>query len=162
MLGKKIKLMVLFILGFGLTGLQAQEAVTGSGGEASGSGGTVSFSVGQVVYTTNNGVGGSVAQGVQQPYEISVITAIDQNMEINLACSAFPNPTADYLILKVDQVENQNLSYTLYDIHGKALQDSQIKNMETKISMVNFSPSTYFLKVTNNKKEVKTFKIIKN
>jgi hypothetical protein len=43
-----------------------------AGGEATGSGGSVSYSVGQVVYTTNTGINGSVAQGVQQPYEFQM------------------------------------------------------------------------------------------
>jgi len=75
---KKAKLIAAFLLGIGLTGLQAQESVTASGGNASGAGGTVSYSVGQVVYKTNTGSNGSEAQGVQQPYEISVIIGIEE------------------------------------------------------------------------------------
>lgn len=36
----------IFLLGIGLTGLQAQEAIPATGGNASGSGGSVSYSVG--------------------------------------------------------------------------------------------------------------------
>ncbi|MCB0409870.1 MAG: hypothetical protein KDD29_06595, partial [Flavobacteriales bacterium] len=50
----------------------AQENTVSSGGDALGVGGSASYSVGQVVYTTHTGVNGSIAQGVQQPYEISV------------------------------------------------------------------------------------------
>ena len=59
----------------GLTVATAQESVSASGGEASGSGGSVSYSVGQLFYRIHTGTTGSVAEGVQQPYEISVITA---------------------------------------------------------------------------------------
>lgn len=31
---------------------------------------------------------------VQQPYEISVITAIEEAKDIDLVCTAHPNPTA--------------------------------------------------------------------
>ena len=51
--------------------LQAQEIPIASGAVATGIGGSSSYTVGQVVYTTNTGSNGSVAQGVQQPYEIS-------------------------------------------------------------------------------------------
>ena len=78
---KKVKLSVLF-LGLGLTA-QAQQATTATGGNASGSGGTVAYSVGQIFYTTNTGTTGSEAQGVQQPYEISIVLGID-NHSINL------------------------------------------------------------------------------
>ena len=81
---KKFTLSAVLLLGLGLTGLQAQTSVNATGGDASGSGGSVSYSVGQVVYTTNTGTSGSVAQGVQQPYEISVVTAIEEAKGINL------------------------------------------------------------------------------
>ena len=61
----------LFTLVFSIaipTGLLAQQNSVSAGGDVSGSGGTVSFSVGQIDYLSITGAGGSVAQGVQQPY----------------------------------------------------------------------------------------------
>jgi len=76
---KKLKLSAVLLLGIGLTGLQAQESVNATGGNALGNGGTASYSVGQMIYTTNTGTGGNtVAQGVQQPFEISVVTGIEE------------------------------------------------------------------------------------
>jgi len=159
---KKLKLSAVLLLGLGLTGLQAQESVNATGGDALGSGGSASYSVGQVVYTTNTGTSGSVAQGVQQPYEISVVTAIEEAKGINLSVTAYPNPTTDYLTLLIDELEISNLSYQLYDMNGKLLQSQKITGNQTSIVMSNLVPATYFLKVTDNQKEVKTFKIIKN
>lgn len=159
---KKLKLSAVLLLSLGLTGLQAQEAIPATGGNASGGGGSVSYSVGQVVYTTNTGTNGSVAQGVQQPYEISVVTGIEQAKGINLICSAYPNPTTDFLTLKVDgDVKTQYIA-SLYDINGKLLKSKKIVGNETSINMSNLVPATYFIKVSNNNKELKTFKIIKN
>lgn len=59
----------------GITTAYAQQASTASGGNASGSGGSASYSVGQTAYTVSNG-NGSVSQGVQQPFEISIVTDI--------------------------------------------------------------------------------------
>lgn len=73
---KKMKLSAIIILAMALTELKAQEAIPASGGNATGSGGSVSYSVGQVEYSSNTGSGGSVAAGVQQPYEISVVTGL--------------------------------------------------------------------------------------
>lgn len=159
---KRLKLSAILLLGLGLTGLQAQEGVNVSGGNASGSGGAVSYSVGQVFYTTNTGTNGSVAQGVQQPFEISVVTAIEQAIGINLSVSAYPNPTTDYLTLSINEFDISNLSYQLYDINGKLLQNEQVKSNKVNIVISNLVPATYFVKVTNENKEVKTFKIIKN
>ncbi len=150
-----------FLLFLGLTSIQAQETTTTSGGNSTGVGGTVSYTIGQVIYITNIGSNGSVAQGVQQPYEISVVSGIENGEGINLNCSAYPNPTTDFLTLKVENYKADNLSYKLYDISGKLLENKKIEGNETSIAMNNFLPSIYFLRVIDNNMEVKTFKIIK-
>ena len=157
-----MKYLAVLLLFFGLTGLQAQEAIPASGGSASGSGGSVSYSVGQLVYTTSTGSNGSVAQGVQQPYEISVITGIEEASGINLICSVYPNPTSDFLTLKVESFGKENLMYQLYDLNGKLLENKNVTGDKNPLAMSGFGPGTYFLKVTCNNKEVKTFKIVKN
>ena len=159
---KKLKLSAVILIGLGLTGLQAQESVIAIGGNASGSGGSVSYSVGQVVYTTSTGANGSVAQGVQQPYEISVVTAIEEAKGINLSVSVYPNPTTDYLTLEVKDFELSTLHFQLYDMNGKLLQSEKISGSQTSITMGNLVSATYFVKVIQSNKEIKTFKIIKN
>jgi len=156
-----LKLSAVLLLGFGLTGLQAQEAITATGGNASGSGGSASYSLGQVVYTTNNGTIASVAQGVQQPSEISLVTGLEEAKGINLSVTAYPNPTTGYLNLEVKDLEFTNLHFQLYDIHGKLLQNAKINGTQTGIGMSNLVPANYFVKVIQGNKEVKTFKIIK-
>jgi hypothetical protein len=159
---------------FSLSTVSAQTSVNATGGDASGSGGSASYSVGQVVYTTNTGTSGSVTQGVQQPYEISVVTGIEEAKGINLSVSAYPNPTTDLLQLKVYPVGNSNrveseklkdLSYKLYDVTGKLLQNEKITGNQTSIVMSNLVPATYFLVVQTrhalSQQEIKTFKILK-
>jgi hypothetical protein len=158
---KKLKLSAVLLLGLGLTGLQAQESVNATGGNASGSGGSASYSVGQVVYTTNTGTNGSVVQGVQQPYEISVVTGLEEAKGIHLSVTAYPNPTTDYLTLEVKDFELSNLNFQLYDMNGKLLQSEKITGNQTSIVMSSLVPATYFVKVIQGNKEVKTFKIIK-
>lgn len=157
---KRLKLSAVLLLGLGLTGLQAQTSVNATGTNASGSGGTVSYSVGQVVYTTNTGTNGSVAQGVQQAYEIFTVGI--KETELNIFLTVFPNPTTDYLTLSIDDFEISNLSYQLYDMNGKLLQNEKITGNQTSIVMSNLVPANYFLRVIHGNKEVKTFKIIKN
>ena len=159
---KRLKLSAVLLLGLGLTGLQAQTSVNATGTNASGSGGTVSYSVGQVVYTTNTGTSGSVAQGVQQPFEISVVTGIEEAKGINLSVSAYPNPTTDYLTLSISEFEISNLTYQLYDISGKLLQSEKITGNQTNIVMSNLVPANYFVKVIAGNQLIKEFKIIKN
>ncbi|RTY73080.1 T9SS type A sorting domain-containing protein [Flavobacterium sp. LS1P28] len=157
---KKIKIVILFLLGFGLLTAQAQQAITATGGDASGSGGTVAYSVGQVVYTTNTGTNGSVAQGVQQSYIISIVLGIEDN-SIKLELTAYPNPTTNFLTLNVGNAELSTLRFQLYDISGKLIESRKIVSSTETIGMENLPSAIYFLKVVNNNKEVKTFKIIK-
>ena len=74
----RLKIKAFFLLGLGLTGLQAQTSVNTIGGNASGSGGSASYSVGQVVYQAHSGTNASIIEGVQQPYEILVVTQIEK------------------------------------------------------------------------------------
>ena len=159
---KKIKLSAALLLCIGLTGLHAQNTIPASGGNASGSGGTVNYTVGQVVYTTNTGTNGSSGQGVQQPYEISVVTGIEEALGISLEIGVYPIPATDFVKLRIKNYEVQNLRYQLYDNNGSLLLDNKVEGSETSIIMNNLVPAIYFLKVTDNKKVVKTFKIIKN
>jgi len=159
---KKLKFCALLFLISGLTTLQAQETIPATGGNASGSGGSVSYSVGQVVYTTNTGTNGSVAQGVQQPYEISVVTAIEEATGINLSVSVYPNPAKDYLTLKIEELDLSNLSFQLNDIRGKLLQNEKITGNQTSVVVSNLAPGTYFLNIIQGNNVVKTFKVVKN
>ncbi|MHA8082290.1 T9SS type A sorting domain-containing protein [Aquirufa sp. A-Brett2-15D] len=157
---QKIKIVVLFLLVLGLLTAQAQVAVIATGGDASGSAGTVAYSVGQIVYATNIGTYGLVAQGVQQPYAISIVLGIEDN-SINLDFTAYPNPTINFLTLNVGNAELSTLSFQLYDLRGILIESRKIVSSTETISMENLPSAMYFLRVTNNNKDVKTFKIIK-
>ena len=157
------KLLIILTITLLFVGLHAQESTTASGGEASGDEGTVSYSVGQVVYGTHSGTTGSVSEGIQQPYAISVIIGLEET-GINLNISAFPNPTTDYLILKIadDAHQESRFTITLYDLNGRVIEQQVVVSNETTIDMASLNAATYILKVNNENQEVKTFKIIKN
>ena len=157
---KKAITSITFLL-LGLGGLHAQETVTTSGGDATGTGGTASYSVGQVVYTTATGTNGSVAQGVQQPYEISTTVGINETT-IQLELSVYPNPTTNYLQLKVESEKLENLNFQLIDLQGKVIENKKVTANSTTISMEALPKAIYFLNVTKDNQVVKTFKIIKN
>jgi len=161
---KRLKFGILLLSALGLTALQAQVVIPTTGGNASGSSGSVSYTVGQTVYATSySGTNGSVAQGVQQPYEISVVMGFE-NVNISLQCSVQPNPSTDFLILKVDlssSTSSEPMFYQLYNIDGKRIENNQITSNETSITTTELLPATYILKVLQGNKEIKVFKIIK-
>lgn len=160
----KTTTMVLLLIFAGLTGATAQQTVSASGGEASGNGGSVSYSVGQLFLMTHEGTSGSVSEGVQQPYEISVITTIEEAESIDLVALVYPNPVSGYLILSVENDDFENLEFRLFDVNGKLLSNGKITDRETTISMTGLISGNYFLKVIQTMPvplDVKTFKIIK-
>ena len=146
-----------FVLLF-LVELQAQETVSATGDDASGSGGSSSYTVGQVVYITNTGSNGSLAQGVQQAYEIYTVDISE--IKRNISLSIYPNPTTDILKLKVDNTEV--LSYQLHDLQGKLLESRAITSSLTSINTSGLPRATYLIKVMSGENKVKTFKVIKN
>jgi hypothetical protein len=157
---KRQTFIVISLLTVGLTTVKAQEASTTAGGNATGKGGSVSYSVGQVFYTSNSGTGGSELQGVQQPYEISIVSGIEEQ-SITLNCIAYPNPTIDFLNLRIENGNQTVSTILLLDINGKLLSKLQINGNQSTLSMEQYAAGSYFVKVMQNNKERKTFKIIK-
>ncbi len=123
---KSLLLAPVFLLVTGITELQAQETIPASGGDANGVGGSVSYTVGQLVYTSITGTENSMEQGVQQPYEISVIIGIDEGNVDYIEFNVYPNPVTDYLQLKVSEDRFENLSYQLYRCDKVGNLNSQI------------------------------------
>ena len=146
---------------FLMSGVFAQESSNSASGDASGAGGSVAYSIGQVVYTTNTGSNGSVAQGVQHAYEIFSVGI--KETALNISLTAFPNPTTENLILQISDYNNEQLSYQIFDVQGKQLSNGQITAPQTQINMNSLPTATYFLNVVNQENiNVQSFKIIKN
>jgi hypothetical protein len=161
MKNKKTIHYVVFLFSIGMFTAQAQENTVSSGGNATDSGGSVSYSVGQAFYITGSDANGSVAQGVQQPYEIQVLLGVDE-YEINLYAKVYPNPTTQLVNLSVGTTDISDLSYQLYDYTGRVLTSGKIAHEDTSISMANYPQANYLLSVTRDNKTIKTFKILKH
>lgn len=162
---KKLTFCAILLLLFGSTGIYAQEGATTAGADASGSGGTISFSIGQALYANYGGPSGSISQGIQQAYTISVETGIDEAQDISLLISAYPNPTTDFLKLQVNKasaIDISNLSWQLLDLNGRLLGSGKLDDYVSNIDMSNQSPATYFVRVVRGQQELKIFKVLKN
>jgi len=141
--------------------LQAQNNTVSGGGQASGTGGSVSYTVGQIAYAALTGTNGSLIQGVQQPYEISIVTSLE-DLAIDIKAQVYPNPTTDQLVLSVGTEEYKNLRYLLVDLQGKVIKTDRIINSNSTLDVSKLSNGTYFLRVLSNNKPIKTFQVIKN
>lgn len=141
--------------------LQAQQGTVPTGGDAVGTNGSVSYTVGQVDYGSASGPTGVLTEGVQQPYEIVVITAVEEE-EGNMDLKVYPNPTADNVVLQMDPAQVGHMSFTLYDAEGKVVFGNTLRNDRTTIRMADLSNATYFLAVYRNGAAVRSFRITKN
>lgn len=145
-----------FPVGFG----SAITMVSAAGGEALGSGGSSSYTVGQVFYSTITNTTGTVAQGLQQTFEFQTLSN-PKLLTVQLTVVTYPNPTTDFVVLKITDSALKNLQYTLLDLNGKTIVSKPITTSSTDITMKNFSIGVYLLKLTKKNQPLKTFKIIK-
>ena len=155
---KKLNLTLIFLCVLQLS--YAQETIPSTGGNATGTGGTSSYTVGQLVYTTNASTSGSVSQGVQQAFEFQTL-GNPGLLAAQLTAVTYPNPTTDFIVLKITDTALENLQYTLFDLNGKTIASKPIRTSSTEIAMKNLSVGMYLLKLTKKNKPLKTFKVIK-
>ena len=139
----------------------AQETMPISGGKTTGTGGTVSYTVGQLVYTNPTNASGSLHQGIQQSIEF-VSSSNPELTAITLKAVTYPNPTTEYIILALKDADLTGLSYVMYDLLGRLVNKGTVAQAETKITMKSVPIGVYILRVLQNNKTLKTFKIIKN
>ena len=139
----------------------AQETITTTGGEATGNAGSVSYTIGQIAVQTVSNGNASIAEGVQQPYEIQTV-GVDNYPNITLNAMVYPNPTADRLTLAVVGANNDSpLQAMLFNTSGQPLQTVTVAGEHTVVDMTNVAAGTYYLRVTDGKQTLKTFKVVK-
>jgi len=139
----------------------SQENTLTSGSDASNTDGSISYSIGQIDYISSSNANTFINQGVQQPFEIVTLSG-NEIKDIQISAQVYPNPSINNLIISIQNYNFENLSYKLLDLRGREIIEGKISNEETNVNMQSYASATYILKLVDNNKEVKTFKIIKN
>lgn len=152
---------ILLFLFFIVIQSYSQKSVVAAYGNVSNQTGSVTFSIGQVVNNYESNPTHSINQGVQQPFEISVLN-VNSPIAPAISLSAYPNPTQDILTLETTNFEVNNFQYHLIGLNGTVLQNQKITSVKSLILFKELPVGVYLLKVTQENKEIKTFKIIKN
>ena len=161
-----MKKFTIFAIMFCIAGIvAAQSAVVSVGGDAQSNGGSVSYTVGQVaVQTVANSNGSvSVAEGVQQPYEIMTV-GVDDYPQIVLDAVVYPNPTDNIAQLRLNgfEIPADGLRANLYDGNGKRLQTIPVTDDLTTFQIGQYATGTYYLEVRDGKRILKTFKVVRS
>ncbi len=142
------------------TTLCGQEVISSAGDFHSNGNYSLSWTLGEPVIETYSQGSTVLTQGFQQPILISV--SIYENPELNFDISAFPNPTSDFLNVVISNGTYDNMAYFLFDVTGKLIDSRQIVSEQTEILFSHLPVATYYVKIIEKNKELKTFKIIKN
>jgi hypothetical protein len=140
---------------------KGQGTVPATGGSATGAGGSVTYTVGQVAFSVVTGTNGFIIQGVQQPYEISTVTTIEDMEDITLEYSVYPNPTVGIIRLVIKSFNDGDFRFQLYNLNGTVLQEKKVTDEETEIALESHTSAVYFLRVIRDNIKVKVFKIVK-
>ena len=157
-----VKGFIFFLFSITIVGLNAQQTVSPTAGESSGTGGTVSYTIGQTFYQSYDDSTGKITEGVQQPFEIYVITDIGSVLSASIHLKVFPNPTTDQLLLEVDEKHVSELYYLLVSERGETIEKGKITKSNTTFRLAARPKGMYLLTIIKSDKKQKVFKIIKN
>jgi len=158
MIKKQLLMAILFAIA--LCGFSQQASVT-SGKDISNANGSISFSIGQPNYEVKNSSQGVANEGVQQPFEILVLSIIDSS-EDSLSMTLYPNPSTDFITLSSKNENLEELSFALIDNSGKIiLNDQKVNSENEKINIKALPSNMYFLIISKLNKKSKTFKFLK-
>ncbi|QGY45031.1 T9SS type A sorting domain-containing protein [Maribellus comscasis] len=153
------KLLISSLLTLVTYALQAQEVISPSGLTQQTGGYVISWTVGEPVINKVSKGNTILTQGFHQSKLI--ITAVEELIESINQVNVFPNPTAQFAIIKFDQLPEKNI-YHLFDINGKLLSSKEIKSTETQIDLTPYANGSYLLKIIQEDNlPIQTFKIFK-
>lgn len=150
---------ILLLLG---TYANAQQGALTSGGGSSSPGGSISYSIGQTIVQSQTMSGGSITVGLQQTYEVVVLTSLPQMEQLQLQCTLYPNPTQNQLLVQLGSFKPDNLTYTLTDYSGKQITTGNLDSQTQELDMHDLPAGVYFLTLSQQSQALKSFKIIKH
>lgn len=143
--------------------LKAQTAFLVTGANASGAGGSVSYSIGQAAYFAK-GNNTEISEGVQQAYEITTVLAageVSVPKENGAGIVLYPNPVKDYLYLDFNSHRFDGADYQLFDAQGKLVMSGKISQSKSEFNFSSLPSAMYIIRINQEGRNIKTFKIIK-
>lgn len=160
MKSQKILLFILLFFSTFQPQINAQASLGTTGGELAGNGGGISYSVGQYLSAIRLGDMTTLQLGVQQAFEISVVTGTDEEL-LALEPILFPNPSPGIVYLKFNPNHQKDYHYQLMDLQGQVLKKEKLLTNINRIDLSSYAAQVLFLSIHNQERTLKTFKIIK-
>jgi len=137
----------------------AQEAVVSSGNYHENANGSISWGLGETVIQTLVNENAIITQGFQQTR--LTITSVNEMPDLTFAISAYPNPTHNFVNLKVERENIEGIKYDVYDLNGRTVLKGLMQSNPAQINFSDLRPGVYIIRLSENNKELKTFKVVK-
>jgi len=148
--------LVLFSL-FATISVSAQEVIATQGESYSNASANIDFTIGEVIIDTETDGTNDLTQGFHQTNWNFFLGVED--FAPNYEATIFPNPTQDVLNIKTSSFEN--VTYTLYDAQGKLVLQNLLSAEQTPIQVSQLASGNYFLTLSDQTQNLKTFKLVK-
>lgn len=155
---KRIFIYSFFLIFCSVSEVDAQKALLATGSNATGGNGSVSYSIGQIDFTTKEN---QVMEGVQQAYEITTLSTTETAGSDRKDILLYPNPFKDFLFVDFTTNDYRNSEFQLFDSSGKLLKEEIIKESKSEFNFSALPSAMYIIRINQNGKNIKTFKIIK-
>jgi hypothetical protein len=140
-------------------GVIAQQAVVSSGNYHENSAGSVSWGLGETVIQTFSTENAIITQGFQQTR--LTITSVSEMPGLSFSVTAYPNPTHNFVNLKVERENVEDIKYDIYDLNGRVVLKGIMESNPAQINFSDLRPGVYIIRLTENNKELKSFKVVK-
>lgn len=139
--------------------MRAQTVITTAGDFVENDDISVAWTLGELATETLSQDNIVLSQG-QQQFTVNLISAIGQKYD--LAIAVYPNPTNNALSVAFSSDEKSNLMLTLHNSFGIEIRQQRLtSNQENTISMMQYPAGVYIITIKDQKKILRSFKILK-
>jgi hypothetical protein len=138
-----------------LPSTKAQISLNTSGLDIKNNYGSIAYSVGAPFYI-QKGYNYLLNEGVQNGMLINFV-----NVKSSIKVEVYPNPTNNIVFFKVQNLNFNNLRYTIINSLGIEILKGNIINASTYVSLNPFPASVYYIKIYRDMDEILTYKVIK-
>jgi hypothetical protein len=138
---------------------KSQQVLSTTGSHVQNNQGMLSWTLGEPFITTLTSDENMLTQGFHQG-KLTVTAIMEKNI-LPFSITAYPNPAIEILHLKIEPETSARLQYLLYSLHGQLLSESPISGSITEISFNDLKPGLYFVKILQDTREQKIFKVLK-
>lgn len=135
------------------------QVVSSSGGSGQNAQGSLDWTIGESVTTTVTDGTSTLTQGFQQPTLLIATSQKEYNELMQLL--VYPNPTADYVTLKMDNTNDAQYNYRVFDAAGKLVSEGKATSANPNISFQGLASGQYTISLVGPKSTTQQISIIK-